>query len=131
MRFISKEMINFNTKSYTMENNDMTTLVQVMNTLKRRGVDKEIQMTDDKKFILQNSNKEYKPEDLTIIKVYRFEGDSNPSDNAALYLVEDTTGQKAYIIDSYGAESNYAGSDFNDFLSAIVVDEREGRNLRI
>ncbi len=32
-----------------MENNDMTTLVQVMNTLKRRGVDKEIQMNENKK----------------------------------------------------------------------------------
>ncbi|MCT3661476.1 hypothetical protein HZR00_02945 [Elizabethkingia anophelis] len=114
-----------------MENNDMTTLVQVMNTLKRRGVDKEIQMNENKKFVLQNSDKEYQPEDLTIIKVYRFEGDSNPSDNAVLYLVEDTTGQKAYIIDSYGAESNYAGPEFNNFLTGIAVNEREGRNLSI
>nr|WP_305050192.1 hypothetical protein [Elizabethkingia bruuniana] len=44
-----------------MENNDMTTLVQVMNTLKRRGVDKEIQMNENKnlffRILIKNTNR--------------------------------------------------------------------------
>ncbi|MEI9910387.1 MAG: hypothetical protein WDO71_12410 [Bacteroidota bacterium] len=34
----------------------------------------------------------YKPDDLTVIKTYRFEGDSNPSNSSTLYLIEANDG---------------------------------------
>lgn len=115
-----------------MENTDnmdrMTTLSQVMERLKERGVHREFRMNERCEMKFENSDKNYTPNELTILKTYRFEGDSNPDDNAVLYLVKDTAGNMGMIIDSYGADSNYPGEDFDKFLRDIPVDEVEDYN---
>ena len=67
----------------------MLTLSQVMEKLREKGITDEIRMTDDKKFVISGTEKSYRPEDLKILRTYRFEGASDPADNMALYLVED------------------------------------------
>lgn len=107
-----------------MENTDhMSTLSQVMQTMSKRGITKEFRMNDACEMKYEDSEKNYKPEELIIVKSYRFEGDSNPDDNAVLYIVEDTAGNKGMIIDSYGAESNYPGEKFDAFLRNIRIQE--------
>ena len=108
-----------------MANHNLKTLSQVMNILRERGITREIRMTDDKQFILQETDITYQPTDLSIIKSYRFEGDSNPDDNAVLYVLQDKNGLQSIIIDSYGAESNYTGEEFDNFLRSIPINERE------
>jgi 3-phosphoglycerate kinase len=109
-----------------MENSEnMTTLSQVMERLKERGVHREFRMNENCEMKFENSDTNYKPSDLAIIKTYRFEGDSNPDDNAVLYLVKDTAGNMGMIIDSYGADSNYPGEEFDKFLRDIPVEESE------
>ena len=78
---------------------------------------------------LENSDKVYQPSELTILKTYRFEGDSNPDDNAVLYVVKDDTGNKGMIIDSYGADSNYPGQEFDEFLRKITILESDEFNF--
>ena len=73
--------------------------------------------------------RKYYPEDLKILKSYRFEGDSNPEDNAVLYVAESGDGKKAMIIDSYGAESNYPGEEFDNFVREIPVEENDEYNF--
>ena len=108
-----------------MANHNLKTLSQVINVLRERGITREICMTEDKKFILQETDIAYEPTDLSIVKSYRFEGDSNPEDNAVLYVLQDKTGLQSLILDSYGAESNYSGDEFDNFLREIPVEERE------
>lgn len=109
-----------------MENSDrMTTLSQVMERLKERGVHREFRMNENCEMKFENSDKVYQPSELAILKTYRFEGDSNPDDSAVLYLLKDTAGNMGIIIDSYGAESNYPGEDFDKFLRDIPVEETE------
>jgi len=72
-----------------------------------------------------NSEKNYLPEELSILKTYRFEGDSNPDDNVALYVLQDNNQNLGIIIDSYGAESNYPGEEFDTFLRAIPIQESD------
>ncbi|MNU12805.1 hypothetical protein D3C71_08360 [compost metagenome] len=72
-----------------------------------------------------NSEKNYLPEELSILKTYRFEGDSNPDDNVALYVLQDNEQNLGIIIDSYGAESNYPGEEFDTFLRAIPIQESD------
>ncbi|MBO6185536.1 MAG: hypothetical protein J6O88_12740 [Chryseobacterium sp.] len=108
------------------ENNDqMTTLSQVMETLRKRGIHKEFRMNDKYQMKYDNSEKNYLPEELSILKTYRFEGDSNPDDNVALYVLQDNAQNLGIIIDSYGAESNYPGEEFDAFLRAIPIQESE------
>jgi len=103
----------------------MLTLSQVMEKLRQKGITNEIRMTDDKKFVISGTEKSYQPEDLKIIRTYRFEGASDPGDNVALFLIKDHYGNLAMIIDSYGADSNYDGPEFDEFLKSIPEEEEK------
>lgn len=103
----------------------MTTLSQVMEKLRQRGIHKEFRMNSECQMKYEDSEKNYQPQELTILKTYRFEGDSNPDDNAVLYVVTDNEDNKGIIIDSYGAESNYPGEEFDAFLRDIQIKESE------
>lgn len=102
----------------------MATLSQVMEKLKNKNITNEIRVNEYNE-IVDSNNEKIKAENLTIIKTFRFEGDSNPSDNAALYLTKDSEGNFAYIIDSYGAYSDHEGPKFDEFLKSIKVEETE------
>lgn len=104
----------------------MLPLSQVMAKLaKDKGIHREFRMNEAEEMRLQDSDTVYQPEDLKILKTYRFEGPSDPADNAALYVVEDNSGIKGYILDSFGADSNYDGQAFDDFLRKIPVEDHE------
>lgn len=103
----------------------MLTLSQVMEKLRQKGITNEIRMTDDKRFVISGTEKSYQPEDLKIIRTYRFEGASDPGDNVALFLIKDHYGNLAMIIDSYGADSNYDGPEFDEFLKSIPEEEEK------
>lgn len=107
---------------------EMTTLSQVMEKMSQRGIKREFRMNEAGQMTLENSGRSYQPSDLSILKTYRFEGDSNPDDNVVLYVVKDTDGNMGMIIDSYGADSNYSGEDFDKFLREIPFDESEDFN---
>lgn len=101
----------------------MTTLSTVLEKLRKSNKDKEF-IYSDKGFSINNA-KFYTPEDLKIVKTYRFEGDSNPDDNQVLYLIEGNDGTIGYSIDAYGAYSNHEGEGYDDFLRKIPVEDRD------
>jgi len=108
---------------------EMNTLSQVLEKLRLKGVDNEIKMTDHGKMQGVGMNKIYNPEDLTIIKTYRFEGDSDPADNSVLYLLEDKDKQIGYILDAYGMYSSQENTGFDDFLKKIPTADRDLQEL--
>ena len=102
----------------------MRTLSEVMNKLKNKGYDNELTFSDHGKMQSTNSNKIYNPQDLTIIKTFRFEGISDPADNTALYLTQDKDNEIGYILDIYGTYSDHTAA-FDDFLKQIPVKESD------
>lgn len=112
-----------------MSAHNMKTLSQVIETLKNRGIVDEFRLNENNEMYLGNGTKGYQPQELSIRKAYRFEGDSSADDNAVLYVIEDAQGNLGIIIDSYGAESNYDGSGFDNFLRSIPVDESDEYNI--
>ena len=106
---------------------EMTTLTSILEKLRVKKMDNEFKMTADGFGI--GNNKYYQPEDLKINRTYRFEGDSNPSDNAILYLIEANDGLIGYSLDSYGAYSDHEGSGYDDFIRQIPVDEKTEQAL--
>ncbi len=105
-----------------MDKIEMTTLSSVMETLRLKRQDNEFTLTEGG--FTSNSTKIYQPEDLTIIKTYRFEGDSDPSDNAILYLIQANDGLIGYSIDIYGASSNNADG-YDDFIKKVPMEDRD------
>jgi hypothetical protein len=100
----------------------MTTLVSVLETLRKKKMDNEFRMTE--KGFTADKNKYYQPEDLVIIKTYRFEGDTNPDDASILYLIQANDGLTGYSIDAYGVYTNH-DNDYNEFIKKLKVEDRD------
>ena len=60
----------------------------------------------------------HEPDNLQVVKYYRFEGESNPDDNAILYAIETSTGEKGLLLDAYGA---YSGNIPNELLQKLKI----------
>lgn len=103
--------------------NDMTTLSTVLEKLRLRKQDNEFRMSESG--FGSTSGKIYQPADLKIIRTYRFEGDSDPSDNAILYLIEASDGMVGYSIDAYGVYSNHEDDKYDEFIKKIPMEERD------
>lgn len=65
------------------------------------------------------SDKFYIPSEVKIPNFYRFEGESDPGDNAVVYAIETNDGVRGMLVDSYG------GAYENPLVSAFIreVDE--------
>src|SRR5687767_5622403 len=48
----------------------------------------------------------YRVEDVRVITSYRFEGLSNPSDHAVMYVIETNDGRKGTLVDLYGTHTH-------------------------
>ena len=101
----------------------MTTLSQVIEKLRLKRQDNEFILTHEG-FTIGNG-KFYQPHELKIIKTYRFEGDSDPSDSSILYVMEGNDGTLGYSVDAYGAASNHDDVDYNAVIVKIPVEERD------
>ena len=100
----------------------MTTLSEVMEDLRLRNQDIEFRYLDG--VFSAGKGKNYQPSNLTIVKTYRFEGESNPSDTSILYLIKSDDDLVGYLIDAYGTYSNQEDG-FNQFLQEIKVERSE------
>lgn len=107
--------------------NSMTTLSGILEKLRVRKQDNEFIMGEEG--FKSPAGKLYNPEDLTIIKTYRFEGDSDPSDNSILYLIEANDGLTGYSIDAYGVYSNHDDAKYDEFIRKINVSERDEQEI--
>ena len=105
----------------------MTTLSGVLEQLRVRKQDNEFIISEEG--FKSPSGKLYLPDDLKIIKTFRFEGDSDPSDNTILYLIEANDGLTGYSIDAYGAYSNHEEAWYDDFVRKIPFAEREEQEI--
>lgn len=102
---------------YTQEGHleDMTTLASVTTISTQRGYTENFRMEEEGLFA-PSTEIHYLPNEVTIENFYRFEGASDPEDNAILYLLETHDGLKGMLVDSYGAE---ADKNIAEFIKAI------------
>jgi hypothetical protein len=77
------------------------TMVEAINDLKKKGYEYNFNLLNhgisSKELGIQ-----YRPDSFHIDGVYRFEGESNPSDSSVLYAVSLKNGQKGLLVDAYG-----------------------------
>lgn len=102
---------------------EMTTLSQVMEKLRLKKQDNEFRMSP--KGFGPGTGKFYEPGELKIIKTYRFEGESDPSDSCILYVLEANDGRMGYSLDAYGVYSNHDDDKYDDFIRKIPMEERD------
>ena len=53
----------------------------------------------------------FNPDELEIVEIHRFEGDTDPADEAVVYAIESTSGLKGVLINGYGASAVGLGAE--------------------
>jgi hypothetical protein len=106
----------------------MNTLTDCVNKVVRDGY------TDSFKVTRQGlhsaaKDRDYTPDQVRVINYYRFEGESDPADNAIMYVIETHDGLKGTLIDAFGPYSDVAVSKFMGDVEEInkKVEKKDGR----
>lgn len=104
------------------ENNSMPymkSLVTCLNRMITDGYTEDFKVTDNGLEALQ-AGKRYKTDEVAVINFFRFEGASDPEDNAILYVLQTNDGLKGTLIDAYGLYNDQRISRFISQVSAIA-----------
>jgi hypothetical protein len=59
----------------------------------------------------------FNPDEFEIVEVHRFEGPTDPADEAVVYAIESKTGLKGILVDGYGISSNPLSAEMAKKLS--------------
>jgi len=105
----------------------MDTLSSILEKLRVKKQDNEFRMLE--KGFGSGNGKYYEPYELKIIRTYRFEGDSDPSDSSILYLIEANDGRIGYSLDAYGVYSNNDDERYDDFIRRIPMEARDEQQI--
>lgn len=96
----------------------MTTLSAVLEKLRLKKTDNEFRWKEGG--FDAGKGKLYQPCDLEIIKVYRFEEITNPSDMCILYVIEAKDGLVGYSLNAYGVYHHQDGEiGYDNFIRQI------------
>lgn len=90
-------------------------LAEAVEVSKERGFEGDF-ILDHDRLRHTTTNERFRPEQLTILEHYRFEGPSNPDDMSVLYLIQSNTGCKGTIIDAFGT---YSDPDMAELLEKM------------
>jgi hypothetical protein len=84
------------------------TVSAAVNGLKKRGYDMDFNLSEN---CLVCHEDKFDVNDFEIVEFYRFEGDSDPADEAVVYAIESNKGQKGVLVNGYGPSSDAMSSD--------------------
>lgn len=93
----------------------MQTLSEATNKAVAKGFTESFKIVG-KGLTTETEERFYSPEEVKIDNFFRFEGYSDPMDNAILYLIETNDGVKGTLIDAYGA---YADAKLSKFVHDV------------
>jgi hypothetical protein len=106
------------------ENNSMPymkSLATCLSHMINEGYSEDFTITDYGLESLGKHNS-YKPEEIQVVNFYRFEGESDPADNAILFVIETKDGTKGTLIDSYGT---YNDSRVTRFMKDVETIKKK------
>ncbi len=96
-----------------------STLAATTALLREKGFKEDLEVDENGLYVMGHKEKYYKPAEVHIVSVIRFEGASDPGDMAALYLAELADGTKGQLVDAYGV---YANKQVGEFLKKCEFD---------
>lgn len=98
-----------------VQNDEMKTLSACLNKVVQEGYSQNFKVTEEGIQSLE-TEKMYRPDEVHIVNFYRFEGASDPSDSAILYIIETDDGVKGSLTDAYGM---YADPNIDKFIKEV------------
>jgi hypothetical protein len=86
------------------------TVSEAVNDLKQRGYTIDFNKQYDC-IACDKTQLTLKPEEFEIAELHRFEGNTDPADEAVVYAIESTRGEKGILVDGFGPSSDAASED--------------------
>lgn len=93
------------------------TVSAAVNGLKERGYTLDFNLAEN--CLICHEDK-FNPEDFEIVEVYRFEGPTDPADEAVVYAIESSKGHKGVLVNGYGISSDPMSSEMAKKLSMHI-----------
>jgi len=104
---------------------EMKTLVTTLNKLVQEGFTEDFKASEMGLLSLQGEHK-YSPEEVHVVDFFRFEGESDPADNAIVYAIETNDGTKGTLTDAFGP---YADASVTKFMKQVEdITKKTGKN---
>ena len=103
----------FGTQIFNMYTYD--TVSEAVNGLKKRGYSIDFNLQED--CIYCNSTGRLAPEEFAITEVHRYEGQSDPADEAVVYAIESKHGEKGVLVNGFGISADSLSDDMVRKLS--------------
>jgi hypothetical protein len=85
------------------ENFHYSTVSDAINKLRKRGFNLDFNLAEN--CIVCNAEK-FQPNDFEIVDVFRYEGNTDPADEAAVYAIESKSGLKGILVTGYGISTD-------------------------
>jgi hypothetical protein len=92
------------------------TVAEAVNDLKKRGYTTDFNIVGDCIHCNQTLTSLKAPE-FEITEVYRFEGNSDPADEAVVYAIESKHGLKGVLVNGFGISADEVGEEMIQKLS--------------
>jgi hypothetical protein len=90
------------------------TVSSAVNGLRERGYVIDFNLSDN---CLICEGAKFDAADFEIVEVHRFEGQTDPADEAVVFAIESNTGLKGILVNAYGPYAESMGSDIVKKLS--------------
>jgi cytochrome c peroxidase len=91
------------------------TVSEAINELKQKGYNLDFNVENN--CIVCHPEK-FKTDEFEIVEVYRYEGDSDPADEATVYGIQSKTGLKGILVTGYGISTDSTSTAILNKLSA-------------
>jgi hypothetical protein len=98
--------------------NEMDTIRNVLDNLRLKKQDNEFIVNDQGMVLLKG--KLYRQSEIKIIRTFRFEGESDPDEEAIIYLIKANDGTIGYSLDSYGVYTNHENDGYADLINKMI-----------
>jgi hypothetical protein len=92
------------------------TVVEAVQGLKQRGFTIDFNLEPDR-LVCQETPLSLGPAEFEIVEVYRFEGESDPADEAAVYAIESGGGKKGLLVTGFGISAEGIGEEMVEKLA--------------
>jgi hypothetical protein len=84
------------------------TITEAVNGLKARGFSIDFNILEN---TLLGPDCKFEAHEFEIVEIYRFEGDSDPADEAVVYAIESVSGMKGVLVNGYGLSADEIGAE--------------------
>lgn len=83
-----------------------STVSEAIRKLKEKGFEEDFNLGDN---CIVCKGGSFSPKDFEILEIYRYEGQTDPADEATVYGIESSTGLKGVLVTGYGATADLSG----------------------